>query len=81
MIDDHIIDSLRRYFDSAYGELKEEWISSKYNRLIDCPSFKTAHTYKEALNVLINGSNHADETELKKMIEEELQVENHWKHK
>lgn len=79
MVDDHVIDSLRRYFDSAYDELKKEWKSSKYERLSECPAFKTAQTYKEALNVLINGSDHADETELKKMIEEELQIEKHWK--
>lgn len=80
MIDEHVIDSLRRYFDDSYQELKKEWISGEYERLSDCPSFKTANTYLAAMKVLIEGSRN-DEAELKRMLDEELEVENFWKNK
>ena len=37
--------------------------------------------YKYALNVLIKGPQYIDETQLKKMMDEELEVENFWKEK
>ncbi|MED3564362.1 hypothetical protein [Bacillus xiapuensis] len=40
-------------------------------------TFKTAYTYREALNVLIKGPKYVDETQLKRMIEEELEIEEH----
>lgn len=79
MVDDHVIDSLRRYFEDSYEELKKEWQSNQFEQLSNCPSFKTAHTYNEALNILIKGPDLMDETALKRMIDEELKVENHWK--
>ncbi|MCM3405940.1 hypothetical protein [Cytobacillus oceanisediminis] len=81
MVDDHAIDSLRTWFDIAYDDLKKEWKSSNYENLRDCPSFKLAYTYREALNILIEGPKHVDETQLKRMIDEELETENHWKNK
>lgn len=79
-VDGHVIDSLRRYFDDSYQELKKEWISGEHERLSDCPSFKTANTYLEAMNVLIKGSGD-NEIQLKRLIGEELEVENFWKNK
>jgi hypothetical protein len=80
-VDDHAINSLRTWFDIEYEELKKEWKSGQYETLSDCPSFKVTYTYREALNVLIKGSRYIDETQLKKMIDEELEVENFWKEK
>ena len=80
--DDHAIDSLKVWFEIEYRELKKEWQSSKYEKLSDCPSFKLTYTYKEAIDILIKGTDsiadHKSEA-LKKMIEEELETENHWK--
>lgn len=81
IVDDHAIDSLKIWFDIEYEELKKEWKSNKYERLSDCPSFKTAYTYREALNVLINGPKQFDETQLKNMVDEELEIESFWKSK
>ncbi|MDR4950411.1 hypothetical protein [Neobacillus cucumis] len=69
-VDDHAINSLRVWFDIAYEDLKNEWKSNEYEKLPDCPSFRTAYTYREALNVLIKGPKYVDETQLKRMIEE-----------
>ncbi|EJP0467843.1 hypothetical protein NVA59_005312 [Escherichia coli] len=80
-VDDHAIDSLKTWFDIEYEELKKEWKSGQYGQLSECPSFKLAYTYREALNVLMKGPKYVDETELKGMIEEELNIENFWKHK
>lgn len=82
LVDDHVIDSLRRYFDDVYEELKKEWKSNDYERLSDCPSFKLAYTYREALDVLITGPESFDELKsekLKEQIDEELRMENFWK--
>jgi hypothetical protein len=84
VVDDHVVDSLRRYFDEVYEGLKKEWKSSEYQKLSDCPSFKTAYTYREALEVLANGSESFDEHKserLKRMIDEDLELENFWKNK
>jgi hypothetical protein len=81
-IDDHLIENLRRYFKTAYEELKKEWKSEAYGRISDCPSFKSAYTYREAMDILIKGPNYIDydKTErLKKEIDEELELENFWK--
>ena len=80
-VDDHAIDNLRNYFNAAYEDLKKEWKSNEYTNLSECPSFKTAYTYKEAMSVLINGPKYVDETQLMKMIDEELETENFWKEK
>lgn len=80
-VDDHAINSLRTWFEIEYEKLKTEWKSEQYESLSDCPSFKAAYTYREALNVLIKGPQYIDETQLKKMIDEELEVENFWKEK
>lgn len=81
IVDDHAVNSLRTWFDIAYEDLKKEWRSNEYGRLSDCPSFKLAHTYHEALNVLIKGPKHFEETELKRMLAEELETEKHWENK
>jgi hypothetical protein len=78
-VDDHAIDSLKTWFTIEYEQLKKEWTSNEYERLVDCPSFKTAYTYREALNVLIKGPEYVDEAQLKRMIDEELEIENYWK--
>ena len=81
MVDDHLIDSVRNYFNAAYEDLRKEWKSNQYERLADCPSFKEAATYRDAMNVLVKGSYHPEaiEKQLKKMLDEELEIENHWK--
>ncbi|MEH7119986.1 hypothetical protein V7128_21555 [Neobacillus vireti] len=63
------------------NNIKMEWKSNKYEKLSDCPSFKTGYTYREALNVLIKGLNYVDETQLKSMIDEDIEIENDWKNK
>ncbi|EWG08400.1 hypothetical protein [Cytobacillus firmus] len=80
-VDDHAIDSLRTWFDLAYEELKKEWKSGQYEKLSDCPSFKAAAAYNEAINVLHKGSNFPEvaEEQLKKALDEELEIENFWK--
>jgi len=80
-VDDHAINSLRTWFEIEYEKLKTEWKSGQYENLSDCPSFKVTYTYKEALNVLIKSPQYIDETQLKKMMDEELEVENFWKEK
>jgi hypothetical protein len=79
VVDDHAINSLKTWFDIEYERLKQEWKSGQYKNLTDCPSFKVTYTYREALNVLIKGPQYIDETQLKKMIDEELEIQNHWK--
>jgi len=80
-VDDHAINSLRTWLETEYGKLKTEWKSGQYDILSDCPSFEVTYTYREALNVLIKGPQYIDETQLKKMMDEELEVENFWKEK
>lgn len=81
-VDDHAIDSLKTWYIIEYEELKKEWKSDKYERLSDCPSFKIVYTYREALDVLIKGPEYIDEYKserLKKMIDEELEIEKYRK--
>lgn len=75
IIDDHAIDSLKPYFQVAYEELKKEWQSNQYETLSHCPSFKATNTYITALNILSKGTDQADETQLKQMIEEDEEIE------
>lgn len=83
VVDDHVIDSLRRYFENAYQELKKEWESNEYEQLANCPSFKVAAAYYDAMIILINGSDRlaAIEGQLRRILDEELEVENFWKEK
>jgi hypothetical protein len=83
-VDDHAIDSLRTWFDIEYEQLKEEWKSNEYENLSDCPSFKGAKAYREAMNILIKAcylpeyfEAHKIQT-LKQMIDEELEIEEFW---
>lgn len=83
-VDDHAINSLRVWFDIEYNELKKEWKSNEYEKLSDCPSFKVVYTYREALDVLIKGPEHVNDDKserLKRMIDEELELENYRKQK
>ncbi|MCM3405485.1 hypothetical protein [Cytobacillus oceanisediminis] len=75
--DDHAINSLKTWFDIAYQDLKKEWVSDQYEKLSDCPSFKLASTYHEAITVLYKGSNFPDiaEKQLKSRVTEELEFE------
>lgn len=75
MVDDHAIDALKVWFEIEYEHLKKEWKSGQYGKLSECPSFKVTHTYKEAINILIKGTQYIDETELKQMIDEDLEIE------
>lgn len=81
VVDDHVIDSIRRYFEDAYKELKREWITGQYEKLADCPSFNAAAAYFDAMNVLIKGCHHPDviEGKIKRNIDEELETEIFWK--
>lgn len=83
VVDDHVIDSLRRYFDDAYQELKKEWATGQYVNLAECPSFNVAAAYFDAMNILIRGTGHPEviEGQLKRLVDEELYVENFWKSK
>jgi hypothetical protein len=86
-VDDHAIDSLRTWFDLEYKELKEEWKTGQYGKLSDCPSFKATTAYREAMNVLIKAYYRPEYYEqhkiepLKKMVDEELEIEYFWKGK
>ncbi|MEK5066842.1 hypothetical protein [Cytobacillus sp. FSL R5-0596] len=82
-VDDHAINSLKTWFDIAYEDLKNEWKSGQYEKLSDCPSFKATAAYHEAMNVLHNGCNFPEDAEaqLKKELDEELEIENFWKEK
>jgi hypothetical protein len=83
-VDDHAIDSLRVWFDIEYEDLKKEWKSNKYEKLSDCPSFKGANAYREAMNVLIKACYLPEYLEahkikpLKQMLDEELEIEEFW---
>jgi hypothetical protein len=84
MIDDHTIDSLRVWCDIEYEELVKEWKSGKYSKLSECPSYKSANTYRDAINVLIKGyylpqyvKSHLMEP-LSKQIREQLEIEAFW---
>ena len=82
-VDDHAINSLKTWFDIAYEDLKKEWKSGQYEKLSECPSFKTTATYHEAMTVLTNGCNFPEvaEAQLKRELDEELEIENFWKEK
>ena len=82
-VDDHAIKSLKTWFDIAYEDLKKEWKSGQYERLSDCPSFQTAAAYRDAMNVLIKGCYHPEviEGQLKRMLDEELEIEGFWEEK
>mgnify|MGYP005653123931 CR=1 FL=1 len=86
-VDDHAINCIRTWFDLEYEELKKEWKSGQYGNLSECPSFKSTSAYREALNVLIEAcylSQYVDQFKiapLKKMIDDELEVESFWKEK
>jgi hypothetical protein len=77
-VDDHAINSLKTWYDIAYEELKKEWKTDEYDRLADCPSFNAAHTYREALDVLIKGPRSFNEERLKSLIDEDLELEELW---
>lgn len=81
VVDDHAIESLLTWFDLSYEELKKEWISGQYLKLSECPSFKATAAYREAINVLHKGTNFFEvmEDELKKQLDEELEIEQFWK--
>jgi hypothetical protein len=51
---DHAIDGLRVYYDVALEELVQDWKSDNYQKLSDCPSYREAKAYREAINVLVN---------------------------
>lgn len=84
-VDDHAIDSLRIFFKLEYEELKIEWKSGQYGKLSDCPSFGSTTAYREAMNVLIKACYLPEYFEqnkiepLKKMIVEQLEIDDFWK--
>lgn len=80
-VDDHAIISLRTWHDLAYEELKKEWITGLYITISDCPSFKVAAAYHEAMNVLHIGCNYPDVAadQLQKSIDEEIYLKRFWK--
>jgi hypothetical protein len=86
-VDDHAIDSLRVWYDIEYEELKKEWKSDAYQKLSDCPSFKAANAYREAMNVLIKACYRPEYLEehkiktLKQLIDEDLEIEEFWKNR
>jgi hypothetical protein len=83
-IDDHAIDSLRVWFDLEYTELVEEWKSGQYAKLSECPSFKSATAFREAMNVLIKACYLPEYVKqylippLSKRIREDLEIEEFW---
>jgi hypothetical protein len=58
----------------------KEWKSNEYEKLSNCSSSKTAFD-RGALSVLIIGPKSVDETQLKRMIEGELEIEENWKNR
>lgn len=80
-VDDHAIASLNTWIEISYEDLKKEWVSNQYEKLSDCPSFKDTAAYREAMNVLTNGSNFPEriEDQLRKSLDEELELERFWK--
>ncbi|MBT2696383.1 hypothetical protein J7E79_02890 [Bacillus sp. ISL-40] len=81
---DHAIDGLMVYFELSYEELVKEWKSGEYKKLIDCPSYKEANTYRDALNVHVKGcylpafiKSHIMPP-LSKQVREQLEIENFW---
>lgn len=84
-VSDHAIESLRTWYDLAYEELKEEYTSSKYKKLSECPSYKETAAYREAMNVLIKGCYLPEYVDshlvppLKRSLDEEIGIENFWK--
>jgi hypothetical protein len=84
-VDDHAIDSLRVWFELEYDELKKEWNSGQYCKLSDCPAYKGAAAYRDAMNLLIKACylneyvNRYKIGSLKRRINEELEIESFWK--
>lgn len=81
-VDDHAMDALRVFYEVAFDELVKEWKSKEYQELFECPSFKTVYTYLEALHILIKGPETIGEDKaerLKRMLDEELEIEHFWK--
>lgn len=74
-VDDHAINALKTWYEIEYERLKKEWKSGMYFKVRNCPNFYTTLTYREALNVLIHGPQYVDETQLKRLIEEDLEIE------
>lgn len=82
-VDDHAINSLSTWYDLAYEELKNEWVTGQYDKISDCPSFKVAAAYHEAINVLHKGCNFPDVAadQLQKSIDREILLERFWRDK
>jgi hypothetical protein len=81
---DHAIDNLKIYFDLSYEELVEEWKSGEYKKLSECPSYKEANAYREAINVLVKACYLPEYVQeymfasLSQQIREQVEIENFW---
>ncbi|MCL6571728.1 MAG: hypothetical protein K6T88_08575 [Bacillus sp. (in: Bacteria)] len=81
---DHAIDNLRIYFDLSYEELVKEWKSGEYKKLSDCPSYKEANAYREAINVLVKACYLPEYVQshkfasLSQQIREQVEIEEYW---
>lgn len=76
VIDDHVIDNLRGYFNHSYKELKKEWQSNNYEKLSYCPSFKATQAYQDAMRVLIKANDPSFQGKsLEEQISEDLELE------
>lgn len=49
---DHAINSIERFYDVALEILYNEWISKKYSKLSDCPTYEECNTYRKAIKVM-----------------------------
>lgn len=71
---DHAIDALRVFYDIALVELKEDWNSGQYQKLSDCPSYREARAYREAINVLIKAYYLPEYDYLRPTLAEEIKL-------
>jgi hypothetical protein len=49
---DHVIDKIRTYYEIEIDYLVEEWISDKYTKLSDCPSYAACKAMRDSMVVL-----------------------------
>jgi hypothetical protein len=49
---DHAIDSIQTYLEIEMEQLYDEFMTGKYKKLSDCPSYGHVSTYRKAINVM-----------------------------
>ena len=72
---DHAINSVTRFYINSLEVLYEEWISNKYAKLSDCPTYDQCNTYRKAIKVMNDWLyDEKSETSVKEDLENHISV-------